>query len=120
MPTNKTQKPLSNTSSPATVATATTTAISTSSVINDENESYIPKESNSLPPICIISNKTEFELKEVQNNAQLIERLQNETLKFAIQRNFYVYVRIVKCEYSIFSSLVIRNFLNKDFFLSDF
>lgn len=60
-----------------------------------------------LPPICI-STRTEFKFMEVINNAQLIERLQTETLKFIIQRNFYVLVKVIKCSYSFVSQIHVR------------
>ncbi|XP_055372116.1 zinc finger FYVE domain-containing protein 9 isoform X2 [Condylostylus longicornis] len=63
----------------------------------DENNSYIPKEVNALPPIYEKIAKTyEYDYIEVANNNSLIERLQKECVKFAVQRNFYVYVKIVK------------------------
>lgn len=65
------------------------TASPAHSKINDTQESQ-------LPPICV-STRTEFKFMDVVNNAQLIERLQTETLKFIIQRNFYVLVKVVKC-----------------------
>lgn len=74
--------------------------------IDPKTQSFIPqssstngrtKDNGKLPPICI-STRTEFKYVDVTNNKQLIERLQREQLKFMIQRNFYVLVKIVKCK----------------------
>lgn len=54
-----------------------------------------------LPPICITVSRTEFKYAEVSNNAQLIERLKNEQLKFIIQRNFYILVKVIQCKLTI-------------------
>lgn len=62
--------------------------------IDEENRSYIPKKENALPPIYS-QTKTEFEFTDVNNDAALITRLQTETLQFAIQRNFYVYCKVI-------------------------
>lgn len=71
-------------------------------MIDPKTNSYIPPSSassdgidSSLPPICV-STRTEFKYTEIQNNEQLIDRLQNQQLKFMIQRNFYVLVKIMK------------------------
>ncbi|GAB0086897.1 Zinc finger FYVE domain-containing protein [Sergentomyia squamirostris] len=56
--------------------------------------SFIPKDENLLPPVYI-ATKTEYHFEDVANNAALIARLQQETLKFAIHRNFYIYVKII-------------------------
>ncbi|XP_031627102.1 zinc finger FYVE domain-containing protein 9 isoform X2 [Contarinia nasturtii] len=71
--------------------------------IDPKTNSYIPPSipanggasDNKLPPICV-STRTEFKYADVTNNEQLIERLQNQQLKFMLQRNFYVLVKIVK------------------------
>lgn len=73
--------------------------------LDPKTNSYIPPSTptnsmptdSRLPPICV-STRTSFEFKyaEVTNNEQLIERLQTQQLKFMIQRNFYVLVKIVK------------------------
>lgn len=60
--------------------------------------SYIPTDDDLLPPIYT-STKTEFKFTDVSNNIELIDRLKNETLKFAIQRNFFVLVKIIKCKF---------------------
>lgn len=72
------------------------TASPTHSKISDTATSI---QDSLLPPICV-STRTEFKFIEVANNAELIERLQTETLKFIIQRNFYVLVKVVQCSYS--------------------
>lgn len=59
------------------------------------SRSYIPKEDNSLPPIYM-TNCTEFQFNDAYNDAQLFQQLHSETIKFAVQRNFYVLVKIVK------------------------
>ncbi|XP_059608967.1 zinc finger FYVE domain-containing protein 9 [Phlebotomus argentipes] len=56
--------------------------------------SYIPKEENLLPPVYI-ATKTDFRFEDVANNASLIARLKQETLKFAIHRNFHVHLKII-------------------------
>lgn len=63
-----------------------------------QTNSYIPIDDDLLPPIYT-STKTEFKFTEIANNIDLINRLKNETLKFAIQRNFFVLVKIIKCKY---------------------
>ncbi|XP_037951624.1 zinc finger FYVE domain-containing protein 9-like [Teleopsis dalmanni] len=70
--------------------------------LNSEDNCLIPKgDNNLLPPIVISKEESNCNIKhqEVDNNYDLIERLQNETLKFAVQKNFFVYVKIVnlKC-----------------------
>lgn len=76
-------------------------------IIDAKTNSYIPSSPGggrskdntndvTLPPICL-STRTEFKYAEVTNNEQLIERLQKQQLKFMIQRNFYVLVKLVKC-----------------------
>ncbi|XP_063705751.1 zinc finger FYVE domain-containing protein 9 [Culicoides brevitarsis] len=60
-----------------------------------DNKSYIPKKENALPPIYS-QTKTEYKFTDVVNDVSLITRLHTETLKFAVQRNFYVFVKIVK------------------------
>lgn len=76
-------------------------------MIDPKTNSYIPatpvgrsKDNTNdaiLPPICT-STRTEFKYAEVINNEQLIERLKSQQLKFMIQRNFYVLVKIIKCK----------------------
>lgn len=66
--------------------------------LDEDNKSYIPKKENALPPIYT-QTKTEFKFTDVANDLSLITRLQTETLQFAIQRNFYVYCKIVSCKF---------------------
>lgn len=66
--------------------------------MDPDNKSYIPKKENALPPIYT-QTKTEYKFTDVTNDAALITRLHTETLRFAVQRNFYVFLKIVKCEY---------------------
>lgn len=68
-------------------------------LINDEIGCYIPQtDEYALPPI-VVTNKLEKSFQEVTNDADLIKRLQTESLKFVIQNNFFVYVKIshLKC-----------------------
>lgn len=65
--------------------------------IDETNNSYIPKEDNGLPPIYQSTTKMDYKFIDVTNNAQLITRLEQEELKFAIQRNFFVFVKVIKC-----------------------
>ncbi|EDW02149.1 uncharacterized protein LOC6559938 [Drosophila grimshawi] len=67
---------------------------------SDAQGCCIPSEENSLPPICVGSREgsnlnCDVEYKEVRNDADLIERLQRETLKFILKNNFYVLVKVV-------------------------
>lgn len=71
---------------------------------NKINDTATSIQDSLLPPICV-STRTEFKFMEVANNADLIERLQTETLKFIIQRNFYVLVKVVQCSYSAFNCI---------------
>lgn len=73
-------------------------------MLDPKTKSYIPPSRPStssdmadisLPPICL-STPTEFKYAEVENNKQLLTRLEAEQLKFMISRNFYVLVRIIK------------------------
>ncbi|XP_013119149.2 zinc finger FYVE domain-containing protein 9 [Stomoxys calcitrans] len=67
----------------------------------DDNGCFIPDTEGSLPPIVITKDETgcDFDYKDVVNNYDLVLRLQKETLKFAVQKNFFVFVKIVnlKC-----------------------
>lgn len=65
--------------------------------IDPSNDSFIPTDVNALPPIYT-ATRTECQFIDASNDSQLIATLQNETLTFAVQRNFYVIVRIVKCK----------------------
>lgn len=64
--------------------------------INEKNSSYILDAPNELPPIIV----KDCEFKYVDNNLALLQRLRQEELKFAINKNFYVIVKIVTCEFS--------------------
>ncbi|XP_061387743.1 zinc finger FYVE domain-containing protein 9 [Musca vetustissima] len=67
----------------------------------DDDGCFIPEAKDSLPPIVVAKDETgcDFDYKDVVNNYDLVKRLQNETLKFAVQKNFFVFVKIVhlKC-----------------------
>lgn len=62
--------------------------------INEKSNSYLPEAANELPPILV----KDCEFKYVDNNLTLLHRLRQEELKFAINKNFYVIVKIVTCE----------------------
>lgn len=62
--------------------------------LNEKNNSYIPESANELPPILM----KESDYKYVDNNLLLLQRLRQEELKFAINKNFYVTVKIVTRE----------------------
>lgn len=59
--------------------------------LNDKTNSFIPDNANELPPV--LSKEVEF--RYVDNNLALVQRLRQEELKFAINKNFYVTVKIV-------------------------
>ncbi|KAH8246560.1 hypothetical protein KR038_009760 [Drosophila bunnanda] len=62
----------------------------------DSQGCYLPAEENGLPPICISSKEgSEVDYKVVRNDNSLLERLQNETLKFIVKNNFFVLVKVV-------------------------
>lgn len=70
---------------------------------SDAQGCFIPYEETALPPICVASregstNSCDVEYKEVRNDAELLERLQRETLKFILKNNFYVLVKVVNSE----------------------
>lgn len=67
----------------------------------DENGCFIPTEENALPPIVIENDEggCDFVYKNVSNNNELVQRLKEEPLKFALQKNFYVFVKIVTCKF---------------------
>lgn len=67
--------------------------------MNEKNNSYIQEAANELPPIFV----KDCEFKYVDNNVSLLQRLRQEELKFAINKNFYVIVKIVTCK-SLFTS----------------
>lgn len=63
-------------------------------ILNEKNNSFIPEPANDLPPILL----KDSEYKYVDNNLTLLTRLRQEELKFAINKNFYVTVKIVTCK----------------------
>lgn len=65
--------------------------------VDQSNDSFIPSETNALPPIYT-ATRSDFQFSDATNDGQLIATLHNETVTFAVQRNFYVLVRIVKCK----------------------
>lgn len=66
--------------------------------INEKNNSYVPEATNELPPIFL----KDCEFKYVDNNVSLLQRLRQEELKFAINKNFYVIVKIVTCKSNLY------------------
>lgn len=60
------------------------------------NNSFIPGKENQLPPVYS-QMKTAYKFMDVVNDKMLLDRLETETLMFAVQRNFFVYCKIVKC-----------------------
>lgn len=63
---------------------------------SDAQGCFIPYEEPSLPPICVTRGEGgDVEYKEVRNDADLLDRLQRDTLKFIIKNNFYVLVKVV-------------------------
>lgn len=62
--------------------------------INEKTNSFIPETANELPPVLL----KECEFKFVDNNLALLQRLRQEELKFAINKNFFVTVKIVTRE----------------------
>lgn len=59
--------------------------------LNDKTNSFIPETANELPPVLL----KESEFKYIDNNLALLQRLRQEELKYAINKNFYVTVKIV-------------------------
>ena len=59
--------------------------------INEKTNSFIPESPNELPPVIF----KESEFKYLDNNLALLQRLRQEELKYAINKNFYVTVKIV-------------------------
>lgn len=62
--------------------------------LNEKNNSFIPETANELPPILF----KDSEYKYVDNNLTLLQRLRQEELKFVINKNFFITVKIVTCE----------------------
>ncbi|XP_030382863.1 zinc finger FYVE domain-containing protein 9 [Scaptodrosophila lebanonensis] len=64
----------------------------------DAQGCFIPYDEHGLPPICLPSREAtncDFEYKDVRNDAELLDRLQRETLKFIVKNNFFVLVKII-------------------------
>ncbi|XP_011198660.2 zinc finger FYVE domain-containing protein 9 [Bactrocera dorsalis] len=69
---------------------------------SDENGCFIPPgDNNTLPPVYVRKDESncDFDFKEVQNNQELVARLRSETLRFALEKNLFVDVKILnlKC-----------------------
>lgn len=98
----------------ATAAATTTTSrvpaekskFSSMPIINEKNNSFIPENGVELPPILV----KEGEYKYVDNNLTLMQRLRQEELKFSINKNFYVTVKIVTRECYFSFTIFITNF----------
>lgn len=60
-------------------------------LINEKTNSFIPESANELPPVLL----KESEFKYLDNNLALLQRLRQEELKYVINKNFYVTVKIV-------------------------
>lgn len=67
--------------------------------MDDITLSYIPSKDNCLPP-TVSFGKPDNTYTECSNNESVVEMLRNETLVFAIQRNFYVYLKIINCKFN--------------------
>ncbi|XP_067631089.1 zinc finger FYVE domain-containing protein 16 [Eurosta solidaginis] len=68
----------------------------------DENGCFIPVGgNNALPPLYVRKGESncDFDYQDVKNNQELVTRLQSETLRFALEKNFFVDVKILnlKC-----------------------
>lgn len=70
--------------------------------INEKTNSFIPDTADELPPILL----KESEFKFVDNNLALVQRLRQEELKFAINKNFFVTVKIVTRELNNLSTAI--------------
>lgn len=62
--------------------------------IIDKTQSFIPEKESELPPLIMKEN----DFRTTDNNLQLLQRLRQEELKFAINKNFIVNVKIVTRE----------------------
>ncbi len=81
------------------VSTPTTSKFQANYPVMDErNKSFIPSSGDLLPPIKL-PIKTEHKYVDVTNDEALIERLKTDELKFAVQKNFYVICKVIKCKY---------------------
>jgi MAD (mothers against decapentaplegic) interacting protein len=63
-------------------------------LLNEKTNSFIPDSTHDLPPVFAKNG----EYKYVDNNLALLQRLRQEELKFSINKNFYVNVKIVTRE----------------------
>lgn len=97
-PTNRSTAS-SDTSMTATSGGASTPAATKAKVVRPPldraTQSYIGAD---LPPICESLGPVGCRYLDVTNDTALMQRLQTETLRFALQRNLYVLVRIVTRE----------------------
>lgn len=66
--------------------------------LNKETSSFIPNQDNGLPPVLVRESSFDF----VDNNLALLQRLRQEELKFAVNQNFFVTVKVVTREFSLF------------------
>lgn len=55
-----------------------------------------------LPPLCSSLYGLEYLILQVENNENLIKRLERESLRFYIKANFFLNVKIVKCKSYVF------------------
>ena len=62
--------------------------------LNEKTNSFIPENTNDLPPVLLKESDFQF----VDNNLALLQRLRQEELKFAINKNFHITVKIVTRE----------------------
>lgn len=62
--------------------------------IIEKTQSFIPEKDNELPPLMMKEN----DYRSVDNNLQLLQRLRQEELRFAINKNFIINVKIVTRE----------------------
>lgn len=63
--------------------------------LNEKTNSFITEGLHNLPPVLINENEYKF----VDNNLALLQRLRQEELKFAINKNFYLTVKVVTREF---------------------
>lgn len=73
--------------------------------INEKTNSFIPDAVNELPPVLL----KESEFKYLDNNLALLQRLRQEELKYAINKNFYVTVKIVTRKYALHNDYRVNN-----------
>lgn len=71
--------------------------------LNKETSSFIPNNDNAIPPVLVRESTFEF----VDNNLALLQRLRQEELKFAINQNFFVTVKVVTREFLLCSEVLI-------------